>query len=74
MPRDADFKQPLCADPAARTTVYCHPTPSCALVVPKEPEQNTQAAACAEFEAGCHHHRRERLSWAKLLNRVLATT
>jgi len=33
-----------------------------------------QAAQAAECEAICAHHRPVRLSWAKLLQRVLATT
>ena len=49
-----------------------------ALVVPQEvpqtPEPAAQEAAPAECEANCAHHRPVRLSWAKLLKRVLATT
>ena len=45
-----------------------------ALVVPQEPEPAAQAAQPAECEATCVHHRPVRLSWAKLLKRVLATT
>ena len=41
-----------------------------ALVVPQEPEQHTQAAAPAESDAVCQHHRPVRLSWAKLPKRV----
>ena len=42
-----------------------------AQVVPQEP---AQAAPPAECEATCAHRRLVRLSWAKLLKRVLATT
>ena len=42
--------------------------------VPQEPESAAQEAAPAECEANCVHHRPVRLSWAKLLKRVLATT
>ena len=48
--------------------------------VPQEPEPPepleppAQAAPPAECEATCAHHRPVRLSWAKLLKRVLATT
>ena len=49
-----------------------------ALVVPQEvpqgPEPAAQAAQPAECKANCAHHRPVRLSWAKLLKRVLATT
>ena len=45
-----------------------------ALVVPHEPEPPAQAAPPAECEATCEHHRPVRLSWAKLLKRVLAAT
>ncbi len=45
-----------------------------ALVVPQEPEAPAQAVAPAACEANCAHHRAVRLSWAKLLKRVLATT
>ena len=49
-----------------------------ALVVPQEvsqaPEAPTQAAQPAQCEANCGHHRTVRLSWAKLLKRVLAAT
>ena len=45
-----------------------------ALVVPHEPEPAVQAAQPAECEATCVHHRPVRLSWAKLLKRVLAAT
>ena len=45
-----------------------------ALVVPQEPEPAAQTVPPAECEATCVHHRPVRLSWAKLLNRVLATT
>ena len=41
-----------------------------ALVVPQEPEQPAQAAAPAQCETACQHHRPVRLSWAKLLKRV----
>ena len=47
-----------------------HPTPSCAQVVPQEPELPAQAAPPAECEATCAHHRPLRLRWAKLLKRV----
>ena len=42
--------------------------------VPQEPEAPAQVAPPAECEAHCAHHRPVRLSWAKLLKRVLATT
>ena len=45
-----------------------------ALVVPQEPELPelpAQAAPPAECKATCAHHRPVRLSWAKLLKRVL---
>ena len=53
-----------------------------ALVVPQEVPQEVpqgsepaaQAAQPAECKANCAHHRPVRLSWAKLLKRVLATT
>ncbi len=45
-----------------------------ALVVPQEPEPPAQAAPSAVCEASCGHHRPVRLSWAKKLKRVLATT
>ena len=45
-----------------------------AQVVPQEPEPPAQEAKPAECEAICAHHRPVRLSWAKLLKRVLATT
>ena len=49
-----------------------------ALVVPQEvpqgPEPAAQATQPAECQANCAHHRPVRLSWAKLLKRVLATT
>jgi len=49
-----------------------------AQVVPQEaepPEPSVQAATPAECEVPCaHHHRPVRLSWAKLLKRVLAAT
>jgi hypothetical protein len=49
-----------------------------ALVVPQEvpqvPETPAQQATPAACEANCAHHRAVRLSWAKLLKRVLATT
>ena len=38
---------------------------------PKQPEPPTQATPSAECEATCSHHRPVRLSWAKLLKRVL---
>ena len=41
-----------------------------ALFVPQEPEPLPHAAAPAECEAACQHHRPVRLSWAKLLKRV----
>ena len=40
--------------------------------VPQEPEAPAQEAKPAECEASCAHHRLVRLSWAKLLKRVLA--
>ena len=45
-----------------------------ALVVPQGPEAAAQEAKPAECEANGAHHRPVRLSWAKLLKRVLATT
>ena len=49
-----------------------------ALVVPQEvpqvPEPPARQAKPAECKANCAHHRAVRLSWAKLLKRVLATT
>ena len=45
-----------------------------ALVVPQEPEAPAQEAKPAECEVNCAHHRPVRLSWAKLLKRVLAAT
>ena len=45
-----------------------------AQVVPQEPEPPAQAAPPAECEATREHHRPVRLSWAKLLKRVLAAT
>jgi hypothetical protein len=44
------------------------PTPSCALLVPQEPE--VPEAKPAECEANSAHYRLVRLSWAKLLKRV----
>ncbi len=44
------------------------------MVVPQEAEAPAQAAPPAECEANCAHHRPVRLSWAKLLKRVLAAT
>ena len=44
------------------------------LGVPQEPEPAAQAAQPAACAANCAHHRSVRLSWAKLLKRVLATT
>ena len=41
---------------------------------PEPPEPPARAAPPAECEATCAHHRPVRLSWAKLLKRVLATT
>ena len=38
------------------------------------PQPAAQAAPPAECEAICAHHRPVRLSWARLLKRVLATT
>jgi len=46
----------------------------CAQVVPQEPERPAQAALPAECEAPSAHRRPVRLSWAKLLKRVLAAT
>jgi len=43
-------------------------------LVPQEPEPPVRAAPPAECEATCAHHRPVRLSWAKLLKRVLAAT
>ena len=49
-----------------------------ALVLPQEvpqvPEPAAQEAHPAECEANCAHHRAVRLSWARLLKRVFATT
>ena len=45
-----------------------------AQVVPQDPEPPAQAAPRAECEATCAHHRPVRLSWARLLRRVLAAT
>jgi len=45
-----------------------------AQAVPQEREPPVQAAPPAEYEAPCAHHRLVRLSWAKLLERVLAAT
>jgi len=45
-----------------------------AQVVPQEPEPPAQAALPAECAVTCTHHRPVRLSWAKLLKRVLAAT
>ena len=45
-----------------------------ALVVPQGPDEGAEAAKPAECEANCAHHRPVRLSWARLLKRVLATT
>ena len=45
-----------------------------ALVVPQEPEPPAQAAKPTGCKAHCAHHRPVRLSWARLLTRVLATT
>ena len=42
--------------------------------VPQGPEPAAQAAQPAECKANCAHHRPVRLSWAKLLKRVLDTT
>ena len=45
-----------------------------AQVVPQEPEPPAQATSPTGCEANCAHHRPVRLSWAKLLKRVLAAT
>jgi hypothetical protein len=45
-----------------------------ALVVPQEHEAPAQETKPAECEANCALHRPVRLSWAKLLKRVLAAT
>ena len=45
-----------------------------ALAVTQEPEPPAQATSPAEREPNCTHHRPARLSWAKLLRRVLAAT
>ena len=42
--------------------------------VPQEPEAAAREAKPAECEASCARHRLVRLSWAKLLKRVLAAT
>jgi len=42
-----------------------------AQVVPQDPEPPAQAAPPAECEPTCAHYRPVRLSWAKLLKRVL---
>ena len=45
-----------------------------ALVAPQGPEAPAQLAPPAECEAHCAHHRPVRLSWARLLKRVLDAT
>ena len=45
-----------------------------AQVVPQGPEVAAQAVQTPECEANCAHHRPVRLSWARLLKRVLAAT
>lgn len=42
-----------------------------AQVVPQEPEPPAQATQPIECEANCVHHSSVRLSWVKLLKRVL---
>ena len=43
----------------------------CALVVPPEPEPEVQESTLSACEPNCAYHRPVRLSWAKLLKRVL---
>ena len=45
-----------------------------ALVVPRAPEEITVASELAATESGCTHARPARISWARLLKRVLAAT
>jgi len=45
-----------------------------ALVVPHAPQAPAQTTQPTECEANCAHHRPVRLSWARLLKRVLAAT
>jgi len=45
-----------------------------ALVVPHGPEQATGNSELTAAEPGCTHSRPARISWARLLKRVLATT
>ena len=42
-----------------------------AMVVPQGPVEGVEAAKPAECEANCAHHTPVRLSWARLLKRVL---
>ena len=44
------------------------------LVVPRAPEEITVASALAATESGCTHGRPARISWARLLERILAAT
>jgi len=46
----------------------------CALVVPRAPEDATGKSELTSTEPGCTHSRPARISWARLLKRVLATT
>ena len=45
-----------------------------ALVVPRAPEEATGESELAATESGCTHARPARISWARLLKRVLAAT
>ena len=45
-----------------------------ALVVPHDPAQDTGKSEQTPTEPGCAHDRPARISWARLLKRVLATT
>ena len=45
-----------------------------AMVVPQAPEAATGTSDLAATESGCTHSRPARISWARLLKRVLAAT
>ena len=45
-----------------------------ARVVPNGPEDSTGESEVPATESGCTHSRPARISWARLLKRVLATT
>ena len=45
-----------------------------ALVVPAGPQEATGESELAATESGCTHGRPARISWARLLKRVLAAT